>query len=64
MTEPRESEWQRILNCVRTLKGKDMTSSGSAPTAQRMWMPSAGSPPAKCREPPPTAALPATSPKD
>ena len=25
MTEPRESEWQRILNCVRTLRGKDMT---------------------------------------
>jgi hypothetical protein len=25
MTEPRESEWQRILSCVRTLKGKDMT---------------------------------------
>jgi hypothetical protein len=25
MTEPRESEWQRVLNCVRTLTGKDMT---------------------------------------
>jgi hypothetical protein len=25
MTEPPESEWQRILNCVRTFTGKDMT---------------------------------------